>query len=91
MPIHAPMHIGSFANCAALSQHRDDTRLTDSLPGQAQHEGVKLRAGQGQCACTILGPDVNADLILTQWVRITPALTRAGLINSLKWRIRLVG
>ena len=61
MPTLAPKHIGDFANCRVHHdpslQHRDDACLTDALPRQAQHEGVKLRARQPQGGAGIFGPD----------------------------------
>jgi hypothetical protein len=50
MPMSVFIRIGTFANCAVLSQHRDDTGLANALPWKAQHERVKLRAGKRQCA-----------------------------------------
>lgn len=57
MPINLTMHIGSFANCTALRlQHGDDAGLADALPGQAQHEGIKLGMRQRERAGNISWP-----------------------------------
>ena len=60
---------GDRAGCACAIAHqqlrqlrgrystRDDAGLADALPGQAQHQGIELRAGQRQRAGRVLGPD----------------------------------